>query len=323
MAAPAGWYVDPQNPQLMRFFDGQNWTTQTQPAAQAAPAQSPTTPSPTTPQPGQQRAWQGQNGQQASQSEPGVSYQHPGRKAAGQQPDAAQQGVTQPGAAQPGAIQPGTSLPGGYGQPAAQGYGQQPGQPSRPGFGQPGFQPGFQPGGPGQQPGVGQPGFQQGTQPGTQQPAGGFQFGGGQQIPTEDRPATAKTPRGVKMALAGAAVGIAAIMGIGIAMSDDSVEGGLSASDLGLPGGFDCDALAKEAVALSADDEASLQLISATGMSETKNRIGKVVVPEDGEKELVMACSGDGVWGDGTETSLKLQLTLDSFEELYVEYAGS
>lgn len=72
MSAPAGWYADPQDPQLLRYFDGASWTTQTQPApgaqAPSAPVSAPRTPgqqqpswTPQAQQPGQQ--WQGQQGQ--------------------------------------------------------------------------------------------------------------------------------------------------------------------------------------------------------------------------------------------------------------------
>lgn len=261
MAAPAGWYVDPQNPQLMRFFDGQSWTTQTQPVAQAAPEQpSPqsSTPQSSTPQPG----WQPQPAQ--GQSGAGLSYQHPGRQSAGQQPD--------------------------VGQAGAHGIA----QPAQPGFGQPGFQPGAY----GQQPGV------------------------GQQVPSAGPPATG-TPRGVKIALVGAAVGAVAISGIGMALSDDSVEGGLSASDLGLPSSYGCDDLGKEVVSLSAADDAATQVISATDLSEVTNNIGKVTLPEGTDFALVLSCEGEGVWGDGEQTGLELRLSLDSTGELYVEYRGS
>lgn len=263
MAAPAGWYVDPQNPQLMRFFDGQSWTAQTQPVQAAAP-QSPTT---------------------AAQQGPSVSYEHPGRKSAAQQPG-------EPG--QPGSAQ-----------------GQQPG------FGQPGFgQPGYPSAGAGQanqQPGAGFAGY---GQPGVGQPANAQQ-------PAGDRPKG--TPRGVKFAIAGAAVGVLAITGIGMALSDDGVaddvENGLTAAELGLPPDFDCQMLADEAMDLSSTDPIETQLVSVTDLSESKNRIGHVLVPEGDKDAVLMECSGDATWGDGNDTSLKLRLTLNSDGELYVEYS--
>ena len=232
MAAPAGWYVDPQNPQLMRYFDGQSWTAQTQPVPPTAP-QSPTEQSPTT----------------AAQQGPSLSYEHPGRTSAAQQP--------------------------GYGQA---GYG----QPAQPGYGQP-----------------------------------------AQQDPSRERPAG--TPRGVKLAIAGAAVGVVVLTGIGFALSDDPDDAdttvdGLTASDLGLPAGFDCRDLADEAITLTSTDPVETQLITATDLSESRNNLGQVVVPEEGKSALVMECSGEAVWGDGNETPLKLRLTLDPLGELYVEY---
>ena len=227
MAAPAGWYVDPQNPQLMRYFDGQSWTAQTQPVPAAAP-QSPTTP--------------GQPGQQG----PSVSYEHPGRQSAGQQQ----------------------------------------GQPGQPGYGP-----------------TGQP---------------------GQPTPSEERPTG--TSRGVKLAIAGAAVGVLVLTGIGFALSNDPDDAdktvdGLTAAELGLPAGFDCQQLADEAIDLSSGDPVETQLITATDLSESKNNIGHVVVPEEGKSSLIMECSGEATWGDGNETNLKLRLTLDSLGEIYVEYS--
>ena len=31
LTQPAGWYPDPQYPNLMRYFDGRQWTSSTQP----------------------------------------------------------------------------------------------------------------------------------------------------------------------------------------------------------------------------------------------------------------------------------------------------
>jgi len=55
-AAPAGWYVDPSNPGLVRWWDGSQWTAHTSPAPhqQASPAATP--PAPLIPMPGGQRA---------------------------------------------------------------------------------------------------------------------------------------------------------------------------------------------------------------------------------------------------------------------------
>ena len=267
MAAPAGWYVDPQNSQLIRYFDGQNWTEQTRPVPAAPPAPaSPSAPQSPTPAPQPGSA--------------GVSYEHPGRQSAAQQP--AQSGYGQSGS-QPGQ-QPGQSAQSGYGQSGP--------QSAQSGYGQPGPQP-AQPA----QSGYGQPGLQS---------------------PAEERPAG--TSRGVKMAIAGAAVGVIALFGVGVALSDDTGTGGLSARDLGVPDDFDCDALADQAIALSQDDAPERQLISASGMVEKTNNFGEVRVPEGTSSALVLTCSGGGTWGNGAEADIVLRLTLDSDEELYVEY---
>ena len=36
---PAGWYHDPQEPSVLRYWDGDRWTTDMQPAPQRASAQ--------------------------------------------------------------------------------------------------------------------------------------------------------------------------------------------------------------------------------------------------------------------------------------------
>jgi hypothetical protein len=36
-APPQGWYPDPQHPELLRWWDGTQWTDQTQPAPAAPP----------------------------------------------------------------------------------------------------------------------------------------------------------------------------------------------------------------------------------------------------------------------------------------------
>ena len=79
--------------------------------------------------------------------------------------------------------------------------------------------------------------------------------------------------------------------------------------------------LADEAIDLSSGDPVETQLITATDLSESKNNIGHVVVPEEGKSSLIMECSGEATWGDGNETNLKLRLTLDSLGEIYVEYS--
>lgn len=103
MGAPAGWYDDPQDQQLIRYFDGESWTTQTAPRPGASqpssPAAQPSAPAAAhdtrpawaqgTQQPGAQKtpSWQPgaqQPGHQAAQSQP--SWQSQTR-----QPQASQQ----------------------------------------------------------------------------------------------------------------------------------------------------------------------------------------------------------------------------------------
>ena len=48
-AVPQGWYPDPQHPELWRWWDGAQWTAQTQPAPTAAPPAPPPPPVATAP----------------------------------------------------------------------------------------------------------------------------------------------------------------------------------------------------------------------------------------------------------------------------------
>ncbi|WP_306913355.1 MULTISPECIES: DUF2510 domain-containing protein [unclassified Arthrobacter] len=41
MSTPAGWYPQPDNPAVLRWWDGSGWTDQTKPAAQTVPAAKP------------------------------------------------------------------------------------------------------------------------------------------------------------------------------------------------------------------------------------------------------------------------------------------
>ncbi|MEP7766118.1 DUF2510 domain-containing protein [Sanguibacter sp. 25GB23B1] len=108
MSAPAGWYADPQDPQLLRYFDGASWTTQTQPApgaqASSAPGAAPHGP-------GQQPSWTPQAQQPGQFGQPGQLGQ--------------QQGGAQYGQAQ-GHQPQGQQWQSQQGQPGQ--YGQQPGQ---------------------------------------------------------------------------------------------------------------------------------------------------------------------------------------------------
>jgi hypothetical protein len=78
--AEAGWYTDPQDPQVLQFFDGQNWTGQRRP--QAAPA---------APQQDQTQQFAPQHG--------------------APQQGAPEQGAPKPDVAEQGAQQPGTTPP--------------------------------------------------------------------------------------------------------------------------------------------------------------------------------------------------------------------
>lgn len=97
MGAPAGWYDDPQDQQLVRYFDGESWTTQTAPrpgANQATPPAASQDARPSWAQSPQQPA----QGQQAgAQKTP--SWQ-PGVQQAGQ-PDAQSQPSWQSQQSQP------------------------------------------------------------------------------------------------------------------------------------------------------------------------------------------------------------------------------
>ena len=116
MGAPAGWYDDPQDQQLIRYFDGESWTTQTaprpgtsQPSSPAAQPSAPAAAHDTRP------AW-AQGTQQPAQ---------------GQQPGAQKTPSWQPGAQQQGQ-QPAQSQPSWHAQQAQQSQARQPQQPQSP-----------------------------------------------------------------------------------------------------------------------------------------------------------------------------------------------
>ncbi|HKX65759.1 MAG TPA: RDD family protein [Intrasporangium sp.] len=100
---PSGWYDDPSNPDLLRYWDGVTWTSHTAPRKSPTASQStisqPQQQPPTAPLP-QGGAWQvPSGGQQGRESQPYQQHpehqsqqyqQHPGYPGAGQYPGAPQ-----------------------------------------------------------------------------------------------------------------------------------------------------------------------------------------------------------------------------------------
>ena len=103
---PSGWYDDPSNPDMLRYWDGVTWTNHT------APRKSPTLPQGTGVPPARRPRTPGAA---ATQGVPIADH-----------PDAAGQRVAGPGAA---GLRPGDQ-PGQFGQPAQ--YGQEPQYPGAP-----------------------------------------------------------------------------------------------------------------------------------------------------------------------------------------------
>lgn len=266
MAAPAGWYADPQDPQTMRYFDGTSWTTQTQPVAQQAhqAQQAQQAQQPGYTQQSQQRSWQGQTGQQGQQ---GQQIQQTGQSWQPQQPGQAWQGRTS------------QTSQHGQGQTAQSPQAQQPAQ------------------------------------------RGGFQFGGAQQIPTEDRPTTG-TPRGVKMAIAGAAVGVVAVMGLGYVLSDSTSTDTSSSTGVELretlPRGYDRADLSDDAILASEGNDPANQVTATGDLSLVYDNIDDVKVPELGESMLVISCGGEVTFGDGTTLEGEIALSLEDDGYYYV-----
>lgn len=116
MGAPAGWYDDPQDQQLIRYFDGESWTTQTAPRPGASQPSSPAAqPSSPAAAHDSRPAWV-QGTQQAAQ---------------GQQPGAQKTPSWQAGAQQQGQ-QPAQSQPSWQAQQAQQSQARPPQQPQSP-----------------------------------------------------------------------------------------------------------------------------------------------------------------------------------------------
>jgi uncharacterized RDD family membrane protein YckC len=87
---PSGWYDDPSNPDLLRYWDGVTWTNHTAPKKSPTASQStiglPQAQNPTTPLP-QGGGWQAQNPQQQGPGGYETGTQFPGQHAgAGQSP---------------------------------------------------------------------------------------------------------------------------------------------------------------------------------------------------------------------------------------------
>src|SRR5690606_7406587 len=101
MTSPApGWYQDPGNPQVLRWWDGSTWTQHTQPNPHAQPAQQPPpAPQQQAPQPRQYPPQQAPQQQYAPQQAPQQQY---APQQAPQQQYAPQQAPQQYAAAQQG-----------------------------------------------------------------------------------------------------------------------------------------------------------------------------------------------------------------------------
>lgn len=84
MGAPAGWYDDPQDQQLIRYFDGESWTTQTAPRPgagaqtsslqQTSPQQPPSWQSSAQQKPAESPSWQAQSRPQVQSPTAGFQF---------------------------------------------------------------------------------------------------------------------------------------------------------------------------------------------------------------------------------------------------------
>lgn len=84
---------------------------------------------------------------------------------------------------------------------------------------------------------------------------------------------------------------------------------------------LDCDTLVVEAVAMSKDyPGADLTEIWEAVVVED-HRVDHAA-PAGADHSLVLSCRGRGVWADGLESPVLMELTIDAAGELYVGYAG-
>ncbi|WP_161784050.1 DUF4190 domain-containing protein, partial [Cellulomonas carbonis] len=82
-----------------------------------------------------------------------------------------------------------------------------------------------------------------------------------------------------------------------------------------------CELLADEAVLISAEaaDGELLEVKDAVLASDERETY---VVPTGTDEAVVMGCTGTGVWSDGTEQPVALELSTDATGEAYVYYAA-
>ncbi len=83
---------------------------------------------------------------------------------------------------------------------------------------------------------------------------------------------------------------------------------------------LDCEKLAKEAVRVSSEQEAQVRLIKVRGVKVRKDNRMSFKKPTGDKSALVMSCKGTGVWSDGDDRPVLVNLSVDADGDEFVEY---
>jgi len=138
----------------------------------------------------------------------------------------------------------------------------------------------------------------------------------------------AGTSIGKKIAI-GAGVGLAAIVLLGALASGG--DGGQTNTALEQPtavddnavdlGAMTCDAAAEEAVTISANSgDLTTKLLKVREPAVVEDNRADLQQPSGTGDVLVMACEGVGVWEDGSNDRVRIEVSLDADQDVFVFY---
>lgn len=110
------------------------------------------------------------------------------------------------------------------------------------------------------------------------------------------------------------ALALAAPVLAGCSAIEDTVAGEDTSS-------LNCATLAEEAVRISEEQEALVQLLKVRAPEVVTDNLDSYTVPTGTEEVLVLKCEGMGVWSDGSNSGVVLKATVDSDGDTWIKYA--